>query len=420
MASCGPLAIGVFTVALIGGTASTLLSKVMFGFYTLDSDGVEMKFQRPLMQTFLMFVAMTMALPIYYGYLFFAGHQFPKVKRKMWFILAAPACTDMLGTMFMMIGLLYVSVSVYQLVRCLVIVYVALLRRFALKAPTENYQWAGVIMNATSVCIVSAAALFDPAQQDVLLGISFINFGCFIMACQLTLEEYVMRDSDEDEEGTPPLVVVGMEGFWGSFIMMTVIYPITYMMPGDDHGSYENFYESWCGLLNNPDLLKCAIGYVVAITTYNVSAIFITQLLEAVWRSILENFRPIAVWGTDLALFYMVTNGAFGEAWLGDASWLQIFGLVMLLSGTATYNGSLKWPCFKYPYVKGGAHTMTPGMDRIMSSPAVLRGTPGRGPYRPVEVNLELGQKPSSRTTDDFPQAQNAGAYGSINPLQKE
>jgi hypothetical protein len=46
----------------------------------------------------------------------------------MWFILAAPACTDMLGTMFMMIGLLYVSVSVYQLVRCLVIVYVALLR----------------------------------------------------------------------------------------------------------------------------------------------------------------------------------------------------------------------------------------------------------------------------------------------------
>jgi len=35
--------------------------------------------------------------------------------------------------------------------------------------------------------------------------------------------------------------------------------------------------------------------YVVVITTYNVSAIFITQLLESVWRSILENFRPIAV-----------------------------------------------------------------------------------------------------------------------------
>lgn len=123
-------------------------------------------------------------------------------------------------------------------------------------------------MNATSVCIVSAAALFDPAQQDVLLGISFINFGCFIMACQLTLEEYVMSNSDEDEEGTPPLVVVGMEGIWGSLIMMLVIYPITYMLPGDDHGSYENFYESWCGLLNNPELWRCAIAYVSSLHSF--------------------------------------------------------------------------------------------------------------------------------------------------------
>lgn len=137
--------------------------------------------------------------------------------------------------------------------------------------------------------------------------------------------------------------------------------------------------------------------------------------MEAVWRSILENFRPIAVWSTDLALFYLVTNGAFGEAWLGSASWLQVFGLVMLLSGTATYNGSLKWPCLKYPFLKREQHTMTPGMDRIMSSPAVLRGTPGRGPYRPLDVNVELGQTApvTARTTDDFPQAQ----YGTINPL---
>jgi hypothetical protein len=130
----------------------------------------------------------------------------------------------------------------------------------------------------------------------------------------------------------------------------------------------------------------------------------------------LENFRPIAVWGTDLALFYLVTHGAFGEAWLGNASWLQVFGLFMLLSGTATYNASLKWPCLSYPRIKGEQHTMTPGMDRIMSSPAMLRGTPGRGPYRPVDINVELGEKGAvSRTTDDFPQAQ----YGTLNPINK-
>jgi len=30
-------------------------------------------------------------------------------------------------------------------------------------------------------------------------------------------------DDDADEEGTPPLVVVGMEGFWGSLIMLCVV-----------------------------------------------------------------------------------------------------------------------------------------------------------------------------------------------------
>jgi len=402
VATCGPMSIFVFCTALVGGTASTLLSKVMFGFTTTDSSGVEMVYTRPLMQTFLMFNAMFLALPLYYAYLYFTNTPFPKVKREMWFVLAAPACTDMLGTMFMMIGLLYVSVSVYQLVRCLVIVYVALLRRFGLKKETSMYQWLGVAMNATSVLIVSAAALFDPSQSDVLVGIMFINSGCFVMACQLTLEEYVMTkgdnaDEDDDDEGTPPLVVVGMEGFWGSLVMLTVVYPITYFLPGNDHGSYENFYESCVGLWNNPTLFRCACVYVVAITTYNVSAIFITQLLEAVWRSILENFRPIAVWGTDLVIFYMLTQGAFGEAWLGSASWLQVFGLFMLLAGTATYNASLKWPCLKYPYAPAkDKHIMTPGMDKMMHSPAMH--TPGgrkKPPYRPLDGTPKFGPQGS-------------------------
>lgn len=56
------------------------------------------------------------------------GRALPRVERRMWFILAVPACTDMLGTVLNMIGLLYVTVSVYQLLRCFVIVFVAVLK----------------------------------------------------------------------------------------------------------------------------------------------------------------------------------------------------------------------------------------------------------------------------------------------------
>lgn len=141
-----------------------------------------------------------------------------------------------------------------------------------------------MLLNAASVCIVSLAALNGSSNEgQVLKGIGFIGGGCFVMACQLVLEEvsmYYIReyvclifasllstlfsglflqsstlvlfmvlpmmiillftsihacqyiskqavmagdDDDADEEGTPPLVVVGMEGFWGSLIMLCVV-----------------------------------------------------------------------------------------------------------------------------------------------------------------------------------------------------
>jgi len=47
-----------------------------------------------------------------------------------------------------------------------------------------------VLLNAASVCIVSLAALNGSSNEgQVLKGIGFIGGGCFVMACQLVLEE---------------------------------------------------------------------------------------------------------------------------------------------------------------------------------------------------------------------------------------
>ena len=56
------------------------------------------------------------------------------------------------------------------------------------------------------------------------------------------------------------------------------------------------------------------------------------------WHAILDNFRPITVWGTDLFIFYVVTSsGDFGEQWT-QWSWIQVGGMFVLLYGTAVYN----------------------------------------------------------------------------------
>lgn len=59
---------------------------------------------------------------------------------------------------------------------------------------------------------------------------------------------------------------------------------------------------------------------------------------SAIWHAILDNFRPVSVWGTDLLIFYVVTGGSFGEAWT-PYSWLQLFGMLVREGGRGKKGG---------------------------------------------------------------------------------
>ncbi|GMI03612.1 hypothetical protein TrVE_jg726 [Triparma verrucosa] len=374
MPGCNIKSASVFLVALACGTGATLFSKVMFDLESEDSLGNVRKFAKPFMVTFLMFIAMLVALPLH-----FIIHKvtkpdeaFPKVSVKMLFILILPAITDLLGTTCAMVGLLYVKVSVYQLVRASTIIFVAIYRVFLLKQRFFGYNWLGVMLNFLAIVVVGGSALVDPtAGSDVPKGIAVLLLGCAIMASQLVLEEKVMAG-----DNTPPLIVVGMEGLWGTLIMLCIMFPIAKRMPGNDNGCYEDFDDALVMIGNNDKLMLFTVLYVLSITGYNVCAIFITFLLESVWRSILENFRPIAIWGTDLILYYVITRGAFGEEWT-VWSWLELGGMALLIYGTAVYNGSVKIPGFYYPDPDDEDDdelvSATPTMERIMSSPLIQR-----------------------------------------------
>jgi hypothetical protein len=128
-----------------------------------------------------------------------------------------------------------------------------------------------------------------------------------------------------------------MEGFWGLIICVFILYPLAYYYPGDDHGSFENLFNTLTMISNSSSLQVMFVVYFVAILLYNVLACLVTYMLDSVWHAILDNFRPATVWGTDLFIFYFVTV-AFGEPWNQPWSWLQMFGMFVLLYGTAIYN----------------------------------------------------------------------------------
>jgi len=106
----------------------------------------------------------------------------------------------------------------------------------------------------------------------------------------------------------------------------------------------ENPFDTLAMMQNSKPLQQMFFLYFLSIFFYNMLAVLVTFMLNSVWHAILDNFRPITVWGTDLFIFYYVSS-AFGEEWT-VWSWMQLGGMCVLLYGTAIYNapnaGSIK------------------------------------------------------------------------------
>ncbi|OQR82081.1 Drug/Metabolite Transporter (DMT) Superfamily [Thraustotheca clavata] len=363
--SCGSQGIVVFTLGLITGTGTTLMSKIMYNIDAVGLDGTRKKFEKPIFQTWLMFAAMVFALPIQYAYHLYLERQWyanggkingfkrpNRVPIKTYFILALPAAFDLIATYLANLGLLYVTVSVFQLLKCTVIVFVALLKVLVLKDRLRGYMWIGIGLNTAAAVMVGFTSFQDAEEQlnssnHPGLGVLLIVSSCFVQSAQYVFEEKLMGDGVDT---APPLIVVGMEGFWGIIMTSLIVYPIAYTLPGNDLGSYERFDDATKMLANSSSAQIAACIFVIVILGYNVFAVFVTFLLNSIWHAILDNFRPITVWSTDLLLFYVFTPHKFGEAWT-IWSWLELGGMVTLLIGTAVYNGTIQLPGHYYEEV---------------------------------------------------------------------
>jgi hypothetical protein len=308
-------------------------------------------------------------------------------------ILAILSFFDLAATALCTIGLLYLDVSVYQMLRGSCIIFVALLRNYALREPLYKFQWIGVFYNALSVVLVGAAAMMDDSDitdpdatkrsPEAFVGVLFMLAGTAVQALQFVLEEKIMV---HDEIKVPPLLLFGMEGLWGFLMSVLLLLPAGYYLPGSDHGGrYENTFNTLVMLWQSPPLCVTTFFYMLSIFLYNLFAVLVTFSLSSLWHSILDNFRPLTVWMTDLFIFYVVMGGGgFGEPWT-SYSWLELAGMCVLFYGTAIYNapdmGSIQlkgqWYAlslnFQTEYSeimsqRRGLHGSYPSLHRFLSS----------------------------------------------------
>ena len=243
------------------GTSYTIASKVMMSTTcTEEEDGSPQieSFHKPLFQTFGMFFAMMLVLPMHWATMIFKldfpGYEFGDKKdvyvaekrgfehaeealtpkssdlvsaqttyMRRYAILAIPATLDLVCVTLLMIGMRYLDASIHSTLKSSVIIFVALLKHCALKQHLLKFHWVGVFWNLVSVVIIGMAAALasyggeegrnDKSTSETFLGVCLTISGAITQALKVVTEEQVMRMDNP----APPLLLIGMKGTLNTF-----------------------------------------------------------------------------------------------------------------------------------------------------------------------------------------------------------
>jgi drug/metabolite transporter (DMT)-like permease len=212
----------------------------------------------------------------------------------------------------------------------------------------EATHWIGLTACTAGVVCISASSILASdvllvaggGKPEVAFGIALILLGQLFQALRMVLESWLLRDAHLPEHH-----VIGWEGAWGLLLMLGLVCPVVYAVPGYDNGHSEDLVDTGVMLANSPRLQVIVVLYVFSCVSYNIIGIRVSGIFSSLQRMMLEASRSLIVWAVTLLVHYRIDpQSEFGETWT-PYSFLQMLGFVMLLVGQAIYADLLPIPC---------------------------------------------------------------------------
>jgi drug/metabolite transporter (DMT)-like permease len=252
---------------------------------------------------------------------------------------AIPAACDAFATTLLNVGLLLTFASVYQMLRGSLVLFTGLLAATVLRKKLHTHHWIGMMLILIGALIIGLVSVIQegssrsppspsppssPNQDSVdlsrssgtfvgqvvgsttsllssesaqrLIGDTLIVIAQLLMATQFVVEEKLMNRFK-----TPPLLAVGLEGFWG-ICMCGVALPLMSLFKQASGKPLESLPVAVEEISHNLSLLLSTITSIVAIAFFNGLGLFITRYLAAGTRATIDALRTISVYLVGLSL----------------------------------------------------------------------------------------------------------------------
>eukprot|EP00397_Hematodinium_sp_SG-2012_P032735 GEMP01034882.1.p1 GENE.GEMP01034882.1~~GEMP01034882.1.p1 ORF type:complete len:394 (+),score=68.28 GEMP01034882.1:25-1182(+) len=331
---------------LLFGTLTTISSKAMYQTNSVGEYNFIHSFSKPWFAVWAMFVGMSFSLPV-----FFISKQLNllEVNQLQQGLLedqptttvnlrtvgrcCIPALCDLTATALCATGLLYTSASAFSMLRGAGIVFTAILSVIFLKRTLGANQVVGLTIVLPSLIVIGYASSAGSADEDSsATGVLFIILGQAVQASQYVLEEKLMKGVK-----VHPFLLLGIEGVFGTWLLLLVGVPILYSIHGSDMGSLENSLDTVLMLASSAPLMCMVAVYVLSIWGLNMCTVMCTKIYSSIVRTMLQQgVRSAFVWVVDLTLFYSFLSREYGEPWT-EYSLMQAVGFACFMFGVMLY-----------------------------------------------------------------------------------
>ncbi|KAK7206520.1 hypothetical protein BZA70DRAFT_274453 [Myxozyma melibiosi] len=263
--------------------------------------------------------------------------EMPALDGKKVFGLSIPAFCDICGTTLMNVGLFFTPVSIYQMTRGALVLFVGLFSVMFLRRKLLAKQWFALGIVVAGVFIVGLSGVIyapdtDAANDDeverslmqVAFGVLLIALAQVFTATQFVYEEHILNDYQLDS-----LRVVGYEGIFG-LLLTGVIMLVGYLFIGvteDGSGGYFDVPTAVSQIFTHKGVFISSLLIMVSIGSFNFFGISVTKTVSATSRSTIDTCRTLGIWMISIILGWESFN------------MLQLFGFALLVYGTLVFNG---------------------------------------------------------------------------------
>ena len=242
-----------------------------------------------------------------------------------------PTILDISSMIFSIFGLLFSSISVFQILRSSMLIWKMVLP-FSETPAIARSKFYGFLSCIVGTAMVVVSTLFSCDNTDKtcfvhrVYGIVFIHVGQILQVLSISLKERKL---------TPeiPKDFVGWQGVWGVLHFVIWIFPATYFAPGYDNGQLENVLDSLYTAIHSwkiASLIGVCILIVILDVFYTSSGRSSLSFHQDV---IVECFQVVCVWGFEILMPNTHSQGLTNRLW-----WIELIGFVLLVCGILYYH----------------------------------------------------------------------------------